>query len=142
MPGPGPRLPTPPRPCWRSSHPPRPSLLENLVDHNLLFSHAPGRYRLHDLIRAHARVLAATDPAPERAAALDRLLSYYAHTAHSASTFVIRCARPAPVGPAPARTPVLPGPEAARAWLRTERENIDARHYATASRSRTSTPSR
>ena len=32
-------------------------LLEDLVDHNLLTEHAPGRYRLHDLIREHARTL-------------------------------------------------------------------------------------
>jgi tetratricopeptide (TPR) repeat protein/transcriptional regulator with XRE-family HTH domain len=100
-------------------------LLEDLVDHNLLFSHAPGRYRLHDLTRAYARTLVATDPAPDRRAALDRLLHYYAHTAHSASTPVVRCARPAPLGPAPAHAPVLTGPEAARAWLRTERENLE-----------------
>ncbi|HVV25286.1 MAG TPA: helix-turn-helix domain-containing protein, partial [Pseudonocardiaceae bacterium] len=77
-------------------------LLENLVDHNLLFSHVPGRYQMHDLIRAHARTQVATDSAADRAAALDRLLHFYAHTAHAASTFVVRCARPAPVGPAPA----------------------------------------
>jgi DNA-binding SARP family transcriptional activator len=47
-------------------------LLEDLADHNLLIAHAPGRYRLHDLIRAHARTLAVTDPAPDRDAALDR----------------------------------------------------------------------
>ena len=37
-------------------------LLEDLVDHNLLIAHTPGRYRLHDLIRAHARTLADTGP--------------------------------------------------------------------------------
>ena len=40
-------------------------LLADLADHNLLITHAPGRYRLHDLIRAHARTLAATNPAPD-----------------------------------------------------------------------------
>ena len=34
-------------------------LLESLVDHNLLIQQIPGRYRLHDLIRLHARTLAA-----------------------------------------------------------------------------------
>jgi tetratricopeptide (TPR) repeat protein len=100
-------------------------LLEDLVDHNLLLCHAPGRYRLHDLIRAHARTLASADPAPGRDAAVDRLLHYYAHTAHSASTPVARCARPAPVGPAPTHAPALPDPETARAWLRTERDNLE-----------------
>jgi hypothetical protein len=56
-------------------------LLEDLVDHNLLIAHAPGRYRLHDLVRAHAHALAASDPADDRDAALDRLLYYYAHSA-------------------------------------------------------------
>ncbi|HEX3650627.1 MAG TPA: BTAD domain-containing putative transcriptional regulator [Pseudonocardiaceae bacterium] len=32
-------------------------LLEDLVDHNLLVPHAPGRYRMHDLIRLHARAV-------------------------------------------------------------------------------------
>ena len=103
-------------------------LLEELVDHNLLTAHAPGRYRLHDLLRAHARTLAAEDPAPERAAAVDRLLHYYAHTAHAASIPITRRPPPAPDSPAPAHTPALPGAEAARAWLRTERDNLEAAH--------------
>jgi hypothetical protein len=36
-------------------------LLEDLVDHNLLAPHVPGRYRLHDLLRQHARDLATRD---------------------------------------------------------------------------------
>jgi DNA-binding SARP family transcriptional activator len=100
-------------------------LLEDLADHNLLIAHAPGRYRLHDLIRAHARSLAATDPAPDRDAALDRLLRYYAHTAHGASIPITRRPRPAPGGPAPVHGPALPDPETARAWLRAERDNLE-----------------
>jgi DNA-binding SARP family transcriptional activator/Tfp pilus assembly protein PilF len=100
-------------------------LLEDLVDHNLLLCHASGRYRLHDLVRAHARNLAAEDPRSERDAAVDRLLRYYAHTAHRASIPIARCARPAPDGPAPAHAPALPGPDTARAWLRAERDNLE-----------------
>jgi DNA-binding SARP family transcriptional activator len=103
-------------------------LLEDLVDHNLLIAHAPGRYRLHDLIRAHARTLAVADPQPELAAALDRLLRYYAHTAQSASQPIVRYRRPAPAGPAPAHSPALSDPEAAWAWLRAERETLEAAH--------------
>jgi DNA-binding NarL/FixJ family response regulator/DNA-binding SARP family transcriptional activator len=103
-------------------------LLENLVDHNLLIAYAPGRYRLHDLIRTHARTLADADRAPDRDAALDRLLHYYAHTAHCASTPITRRPRRAPSRPAPAHTPALPGPEAARAWLRAERDNLEHAH--------------
>jgi DNA-binding SARP family transcriptional activator/tetratricopeptide (TPR) repeat protein len=100
-------------------------LLENLVDHNLLIAYAPGRYRMHDLIRAHARTLADADPAPDRAAALDRLLHYYARTAHDASAPITRRPRRASARPAPAHAPVLPGPEEARAWLRAERDNLE-----------------
>jgi tetratricopeptide (TPR) repeat protein len=103
-------------------------LLEDLVDQNLLIAHAPGRYRLHDLIRAHARTLAATDPAPDRDAALDRLLHYYVHTAHSASIPITRRPRPAPGADAHVHSPALPDPETARAWLRAERDNLEHAH--------------
>ena len=101
-------------------------LLESLVDHSLLGTYAPGRYRLHDLLRAHARTLAAADPAPEREAAVDRLLHYYAHTAQSASVPIARHPRLAPDGPAPVHAPDLADPETARAWLRTEHPNLEA----------------
>ncbi len=100
-------------------------LLEDLVDHNLLQCHAPGRYRLHDLMRTHAHCLAATDPVADRENALDRLLSYYAHTARVASIPITRSAQRASEGPAPAHTPALPDPETARTWLRTERDNLE-----------------
>jgi tetratricopeptide (TPR) repeat protein len=101
-------------------------LLQDLVDHNLLIEYAPGRYRLHDLIRAHARTLADQDPAEDNQAALDRLLHYYAHTAHTASIPLARYPRPASHGPAPAHAPAVVDHDAARAWLRTERENLEA----------------
>jgi tetratricopeptide (TPR) repeat protein len=102
-------------------------LLARLADHSLLEPAAPGRYRPHDLIRAHARTQAAAqDSATDRQAAQDRLLHYYAHTAHNASIPLARHPRPAVYGPAPAHAPVLPGADAARAWLRTERENLEA----------------
>ena len=101
-------------------------LLEDLVDHNLLIAHAPGRYRLHDLIRAHAAALAAGDPEGERDAALNRLLHYYAHTAQTASIPLARHPKAAADGPAPTHAPTMPGPRDARAWLRAERENLEA----------------
>ena len=102
-------------------------LLEDLVDHNLLIEYVAGRYRLHDLLRAHARTLAvAVDAEPERAAAEDRLLHYYAHTAQTASLAIARTPRPGPDGLAPAHVPAPQAPEAARAWLRTEYPNLEA----------------
>jgi len=101
-------------------------LLEDLVDHNLLIAHALGRYRLHDLLRAYARTLAGQDPAERNQAVLGRLLHYYAHTSQSASIPLARHPRPAADGPAPAHVPALTDPDAARAWLRIERENLEA----------------
>ncbi|HEU5333968.1 MAG TPA: tetratricopeptide repeat protein, partial [Actinocrinis sp.] len=101
-------------------------LLEDLVDHNLVISHAPGRYRLHDLMRAHSRALTAADPEPDRADALDRLMHYYAYTAQTASVSIARYPQPAPGGTAPVHVPILSDPEAAQAWLRTERDNLEA----------------
>jgi DNA-binding SARP family transcriptional activator len=103
-------------------------LLEGLVDHNLLIAYAPGRYRLHDLIRAHTAALADKDPDCERNSALDRLLHYYAHTAQSASITIARYPRSAPDGPAPAYARAPTGPDAGRVWLRTERDNLEAAH--------------
>jgi len=50
-------------------------LLENLVDHNLLITHAPGRYQLHSLIRAHVRVLADSDLESGHDGTRDRVLA-------------------------------------------------------------------
>jgi tetratricopeptide (TPR) repeat protein len=102
-------------------------LVQRLANHSLLIGASPGRYRVHDLIRAHASTLAATlDPEPERAAAQDRLLHYYAHTAQSASLPIARWPRPVPGGPAPIHAPDVTHPEAARSWLRIEHLNLDA----------------
>ncbi|MFG2513268.1 BTAD domain-containing putative transcriptional regulator [Streptomyces sp. NPDC048584] len=58
-------------------------LLESLVDTSLLESAAPGRYRLHDLVRLYARACAERDEQPpsEREAALSRVLDFYLATA-------------------------------------------------------------
>src|SRR5215467_10711776 len=48
--------------------------LGELYDQHLLTEHAPGRYRLHDLLREHARALAAADDDDESDAAVGRLL--------------------------------------------------------------------
>ena len=104
-------------------------LLQQLADHSLLADAAPGRYRPHDLIRAHARTLAViTDLKAERAAAQGRLLHYYAHTAQTASLPIARLPRPGPFGPIPAHAPDVTNPQTARTWLRTEYANLHAAH--------------
>ena len=102
-------------------------LLQRLSDHSLLTRLPRGRYRPHDLIRAHGRTLALTlDSEPEREAAIDRVLQYYAYTAQSASRLIDRYPKPVPDGSAPPHVPALINPDTARAWLRTEHPNLDA----------------
>jgi tetratricopeptide (TPR) repeat protein len=99
-------------------------LLEELVDHNLLIQHTHGRYRLHDLLRVHARALTSCESTNDRNAAVDRLLDYYQHTANRADAAITPYPRPAPEGPVPESQPQLPDQSAAWAWLRTERPNL------------------
>jgi tetratricopeptide (TPR) repeat protein len=95
------------------------------LDH-LLDETAPGRYRLHDLLRSYARALASHDRAAGRTAALDRLLDYYQHTAQRAGALVARTPRLAPTGPPPPQTQDFPDAKGAWRWLRTERSGLDA----------------
>jgi hypothetical protein len=101
-------------------------LLQGLVDHNLILEPVAGRYEMHDLIRAHARTLAAHDPVDERQAALGRLLDYYQHTALTADARIARYAQPRPAAPVGGYSPALPDADASRTWLRAERANLGA----------------
>jgi tetratricopeptide (TPR) repeat protein/transcriptional regulator with XRE-family HTH domain len=102
--------------------------LEALYDQYLLTEPAPGRYRMHDLIRAHARALAdRLDPESGGDQATVRLLDYYQHTAALADDLLARQARTAaaPVaGTIPAAVPDLANPEQALAWTRAERASL------------------
>jgi tetratricopeptide (TPR) repeat protein/transcriptional regulator with XRE-family HTH domain len=104
-------------------------LLTALYDQYLLTEPSRGRYRLHDLIREHARLLAATDPPTENDAALDRLLDYYLHTARAAGELIPRrnpAVPSAAAGAPPAQAPGLATREDAMAWLDAERLNLHA----------------
>ena len=98
--------------------------LEALYDQYLIAEPALGRYRLHDLIREHARALAARlDPNRDRDDATTRLLDYYQHTAARSDAFIARQARPALApadGAVPAAAPDLADREQALAWARAE----------------------
>jgi tetratricopeptide (TPR) repeat protein len=102
--------------------------LEALYDQYLIAEPAHSRYRLHDLIREHARALAGRlDPDRDRDGATTRLLDYYQHTAARAGALIARQARPAPAaadGAIPAVVPVLAGREQALAWARAERASL------------------
>jgi tetratricopeptide (TPR) repeat protein/transcriptional regulator with XRE-family HTH domain len=102
--------------------------LEALYDQYLLTEPAQGRYRMHDLIREHARALADRfDPGEDRDAATGRLLDYYQYTAARAEVLIARQSRPAPAstdGPIAAALPALADREQALAWARTERASL------------------
>jgi tetratricopeptide (TPR) repeat protein/transcriptional regulator with XRE-family HTH domain len=109
--------------------------LDELYDQHLITEPAPGRYQLHDLLRQHARALAAADPAARDAAA-ERLLDYYLHTVMAASRYFdpwIGYSHPPPGRP-PAEAPGLSTLEQATAWLEAELPNLHAAaEYAAAS---------
>ena len=115
--------------------------LDELYDQHLLAEPLPGRYRLHDLLREHARSLAAADDPAESDAAVGRLLDYYLHAAATAdrhfASWISASSRPRPGRP-PAHAPDLSAREQAAAWLETERANLHAAADYAADRGRTS----
>ncbi len=96
--------------------------LEALYTDHLIEEPAPGRYRLHDLLRDYARTLAEADPAEENNRALDRLMDYYQDNAAAADRYLVRSIRPGPHSDAPARD--FGDDVRAIAWMRTERANL------------------
>ena len=118
--------------------------LDELYDQHLLTEPAHGRYQLHDLLREHARTLAAADKPAESDAAAGRLLDYYLHTALAAgrhlATWASAARRPPPGDP-PAQAPGLATRDQAAAWLETERPNLHAATDYAASQDGPSTPS-
>jgi tetratricopeptide (TPR) repeat protein/transcriptional regulator with XRE-family HTH domain len=103
--------------------------LAGLYDQHLLSEPTPGRYQLHDLLREHARALAAADDPAESDEPVGRLLDYYLHTALAASQRITTQMTPIPSVPAgrqPAFVPQLSTPQQAAAWLETERANLHA----------------
>jgi tetratricopeptide (TPR) repeat protein/transcriptional regulator with XRE-family HTH domain len=101
--------------------------LETLYDHYLLTEPKRGRYRLHDLLKEHARTLAAEqDPDHDRTQARERLYDYYQHAAELADRRLARYTRPGPGDDAtPAReTPDLSDRTLSLRWARAERATL------------------
>src|SRR5450755_251369 len=103
-------------------------LLGQLARAHLIQPTGPGRYGMHDLLRAYARELAAAHDGERLGrAALTRLLDYYLDAAAAAvNTLFPGQQHRRPGIPAVSATPALTDPAAARAWLDTERAGLAA----------------
>jgi DNA-binding SARP family transcriptional activator/tetratricopeptide (TPR) repeat protein len=90
---------------------------------NLIVEHSPGRYTLHDLLRAYATDLAhRTDSNRQRRAVTYRILDHYLHTAHGAQQLLHPTRDPICLTPPrPGVTPEhLTDHHQAAAWFTTE----------------------
>jgi hypothetical protein len=85
-------------------------LLTELTWANLITEYVPGRYTLHNLLRAYATDLTHRhDTAEQRHAAAHRVLDHYLHTAHAAARLLDPTRNlPAPTPPQPGVTPDSP----------------------------------
>ncbi|WP_244177147.1 tetratricopeptide repeat protein [Streptomyces albus] len=105
-------------------------LLDQLLDANLLFGTGEERYRLHDLVRLHARGLLETEHEPEdRERALRRLLDHYLASATAAECVLDPHHRSLPrtYGPGqPVAEDFHGDPRAALDWLEREHGNLMA----------------
>ncbi|HUA28157.1 MAG TPA: tetratricopeptide repeat protein, partial [Streptosporangiaceae bacterium] len=103
--------------------------LDELYDQHLITEPALGRYQLHDLLREHARALAAADDQADRVAAAGRVLDYYMYSAMAAGRhFAPRSSsyrRTLPGNPS-AHAPDLSTIGQSAAWLEAERVNLHA----------------
>jgi tetratricopeptide (TPR) repeat protein len=102
-------------------------LLDDLMEAHLLQEAAPGRYQIHDLVRAFAtRVGSAELAAADARAAVTRLLDYHLATAATAADVLYpaeRSRRPRVAAPG-RELPALPDQAAAGAWLDREHANL------------------
>ncbi|MFC9470563.1 tetratricopeptide repeat protein [Nocardia sp. NPDC056952] len=109
------------------------TMLEDLLDAHLVQQPADGRYRLHDLVRQHARTATFEHDTPaDRERALHRVLDYYVHTAAAADAAMpfLSPTRPVSAGAPPAELPRFPGRDAAFFWFVSEYTNLMAVFYA------------
>ncbi|MFC4911290.1 ATP-binding protein [Actinomadura gamaensis] len=103
------------------------TMLEDLLDAHLVQQPSAGRYRLHDLVRAHARRASAEqDSQADRERAVGRVLDYYVHAAaaaESAMPYLSRSRKPT-AGEPPAALPSFAHKHQALFWFATEYTNL------------------
>jgi DNA-binding SARP family transcriptional activator len=103
--------------------------LDVLVDAHLLESPAADRYRFHDLLRVYAADRARTqETEADRAAAIDRVLTWYLHTVEAAAAVISAQHARVPLGPLPAGVQPLSfgSLDEALAWCERERAGLTA----------------
>jgi tetratricopeptide (TPR) repeat protein/transcriptional regulator with XRE-family HTH domain len=102
----------------------------------LLQQHAPGRYRMHDLVHLYAAEQAQHGlPRAERDAATRRLVDFYLHTAHAADRLLDPQRHTIDLDPpAPGSCPERLADSQALAWLATEHQCLLAAQRRAAER--------
>ena len=103
--------------------------LNELFEYNLLRENSSGRYSFHDLVREHARALAAGDSSMQARMARRRLFDYYLHTARAADRYLSRRTAsgiPLAVARRPVSAPEIRNWQDAVAWLDAEHLNVYA----------------
>lgn len=98
--------------------------LELLVDENMLQQRRPGRYELHDLLRAYARELIAADDQADISAALARVASWYTHSLYNA-IIALQKAADAPTVHCETDPARFDSHDAALEWLAAEEANLE-----------------
>ncbi|MGN6794115.1 MAG: ATP-binding protein [Streptosporangiaceae bacterium] len=103
--------------------------LDAVYDQHLLTEPSRGRYKMHDLVREHARALAAADDSDARDAATGKLMDYYLQTALAAGRLIgtrILNYGALPPGSPPACAPTLTTADRAMRWMQAEDANLRA----------------
>ncbi|WP_158853495.1 AfsR/SARP family transcriptional regulator [Saccharothrix deserti] len=101
--------------------------LEVLARNHLVQPVPAGRFVVHDLLRAYAEELAGEhDPAPERSAAVERLLAHHLAAASAAMDLLYPADRPYRPDVSVTLPLTFPAADAARAWLDAERSTLVA----------------
>ncbi len=124
---PGPDITVPAAASLAGVSPPQTrTLLRELARTSLLGEQPPGRFSLHDLLKAYAAEQArASCTAEEQTAAVRRILDHYLHTAHNAGRLLVH---PQPIAlpdPTAGVTPEFFGDRSrALAWFDTEHRNL------------------
>jgi tetratricopeptide (TPR) repeat protein len=99
------------------------AMLAELTRAHLLTERSPGRYAVHDLLRAYAAELTVeVDSDGARRAAVDRIVDHYLHTAHEAAMRLNPHRDPVALDPPRAGVTVtrVPDADAAMTWFEAE----------------------